>query len=71
MKALKLINNRLRWVSLGVYLTLIFIAWLENDDNKKKKTTWNRIPSSPGTEAYEPNNQFNNYKHNHQKEEIK
>lgn len=66
MKALSIIINRLRWVSLGVYLTFIFIAWLESDDDKKKNTTWDRIPSSPGTEAYEPN--FSNYKHNHTKE---
>lgn len=54
MKALSIIINRLRWVSLGVYLTLIFIAWLESDDKKTE-------------EKSDPYN-FNNYKHNHFKE---
>ena len=84
MKALKLINNRLRWLFAGIYLGIAFIAWLEstskNDDKKIDLTKkWNRIPSSPGTEAYEPDDrkididvdmpgQWSNYKHNHNKE---
>jgi len=35
---------------------MAFIAWLEDD--KKKDAKWNRIPSSPGTEAYEPSDEF-------------
>ena len=66
VKTMKVIINRLRWLSAGIYLGIAFIAWLESDDDKKKSTTWDRIPSSPGTEAYEPN--FSNYKHNHTKE---
>jgi hypothetical protein len=66
------IINRLRWLSLGVYLGAFIMCFIETyskDDDKKIDLTkkWNRIPSSPGTEAYEPN--FNNYKHNHQKAE--
>jgi hypothetical protein len=69
MKTIKIINNRLRWLSLGVYLGAFIMCLIETYDknNKKKNINWDLIPSSPGTEAYEPN--FNNYKHNHQKAE--
>ena len=74
---MKIIINRLRWLSAGVYLGLALFAWLEKDSKKNK--TWDLIPSSPGTEAYEPDNrkididtdmpgQWSNYKHNHNKE---
>lgn len=74
---MKVVINRLRWLSAGVYLGLALFAWLEQD-SKKNKTTWNLIPSSPGTEAYEPDDrkidvdvdmpgQWSNYKHNHNK----
>jgi hypothetical protein len=63
---MKVIINRLRWLSAGVYLGMALFAWLAQDDDKKKNINWDLIPSSPGTEAYEPN--FNNYKHNHNKE---
>jgi hypothetical protein len=59
--------NRLRWLTAGIYLGMALFAWLAQDNNKKKNINWDLIPSSPGTEAYEPN--FNNYKHNHQKAE--
>ena len=36
MNTLKIINNRLRWLSLGFYAAIIFIAWLEGDDQKKE-----------------------------------
>lgn len=63
---MKIIINRLRWLSAGVYLGLALFAWLEKDSKKNK--TWDLIPSSPGTEAYEPSDEFSNYKHNHNKE---
>jgi len=76
---MKVIINRLRWLSAGVYLGLALFAWLEQD-SKKKNINWNLIPSSPGTEAYEPDDrkididtdmpgQWSSYKHNHQKAE--
>lgn len=34
MKTLKLINNRLNWLSAGFFLAMVFIAWLENDKNE-------------------------------------
>jgi hypothetical protein len=34
MKTLKLINNRLNWLSAGFFLAMAFIAWLENDKNE-------------------------------------
>jgi hypothetical protein len=37
MKTLKLINNRLNWLSAGFAIAFIFIAWLE-DDKKENKT---------------------------------
>jgi hypothetical protein len=64
---MKIIINRLRWLTAGIYLGLALFAWLEQD-SKKSKTTWNLIPSSPGSEAYEPSDEFSNYKHNHNKE---
>lgn len=63
---MKIIINRLRWLSAGVYLGLALFAWLEKDSKKNK--TWDLIPSSPGTEACEPSDEFSNYKHNHNKE---
>ena len=63
---MKVIINRMRWLSAGVYLGIAFVIWLKGEEEKSKNTTWNRIPSSPGTEAYEP--KFSNYKHNHTKE---
>ena len=55
MKTIKLINNRLSWISVGMTLALMFFAYIEADENKKKKT--------------DPYN-FNNYKHNYSKENI-
>jgi len=34
MKTLKIINNRLNWLSAGFFLGMAFIAWLEDDKNK-------------------------------------
>jgi hypothetical protein len=31
MKTIKLINNRLNWLSAGFALAFIFLAWLEDD----------------------------------------
>lgn len=36
MKTLKVINNRLNWLSAGFALAFIFLAWLEDD---KEETT--------------------------------
>ena len=36
MKTLKIINNRLNWLSAGFAIAFIFLAWLEDD---KEKTT--------------------------------
>jgi hypothetical protein len=82
MKTLKIINNRLRWLSLGVYLGAFIMCLIETYDknDKKKNITWDLIPSSPGTEAYEPDDrkididtdmpgQWSSYKHNHKKAE--
>ena len=48
----------MRWLSAGVYLGIAFVIWLKGEEEKSKNTTWNRIPSSPGTEAYEPSDEF-------------
>ena len=32
---MKVIINRLRWLSAGIYLGIAFIAWLESDSKKK------------------------------------
>jgi putative Ca2+/H+ antiporter (TMEM165/GDT1 family) len=34
MKTLKIINNRLNWLSAGFFLAMAFIAWLEDDKDK-------------------------------------
>jgi hypothetical protein len=55
MKTLSIINNRLRWLTAGIYLGIAFIAWLEStskNDNKKIDLTKN----------------WSDYKHNHNKE---
>ena len=31
---MKVIINRLRWLSAGIYLGIAFIAWIENDKDK-------------------------------------
>jgi hypothetical protein len=74
------IINRLRWLSAGIYLGMALFAWLAQDNDKKKNINWDLIPSSPGTEAYEPDDrkididtdmpgQWSSYKHNHKKAE--
>jgi hypothetical protein len=76
---MKTIINRLRWLSAGIYLGMALFAWLAQDNDKKKNINWDLIPSSPGTEAYEPDDrkididtnmpgQWSSYKHNHKKE---
>lgn len=37
MKTLKIINNRLNWLSAGFFLAMAFIAWLEDDKDKSTK----------------------------------
>lgn len=37
MKTLKVINNRLNWLSAGFALAFIFLAWLEDDKDKPTK----------------------------------
>ena len=54
MKTLKIINNRLSWLSAGIYLGIFIMAWIMEDDKKTE-------------EKSDPYN-FNNYKHNHFKE---
>jgi hypothetical protein len=34
---MKIINNRLNWLSAGFFLAFIFLAWLEDDKNKPTK----------------------------------
>ena len=49
---MKVIINRLRWLSAGVYLGIAFIGWLQStskDDDKKIDLTQN----------------WSDYKHNH------
>lgn len=36
MKTLKVINNRLNWLSAGFALAFIFIAWLEDKKETKE-----------------------------------
>jgi hypothetical protein len=70
---MKTFINRLRWLTAGIYLGMALFAWLAQDNGKKKNITWDLIPSSPGTEAYEPNRkididtdmpgQWSSYKH--------
>jgi hypothetical protein len=55
MKTLKIINNRLNWLSAGFAIAFIFIAWLE-DDKKKEKV-----------KPYEPSDKFMDI-YNHYKE---
>lgn len=38
MKTLKLINNRLNWLSVGFILAIALIAWIEDDEDKNKPT---------------------------------
>jgi hypothetical protein len=77
---MKIFINRLRWLSAGIYLGMALFAWLAQDNDKKKNVNWDLIPSSPGTEAYEPDDrkididtdmpgQWSSYKHNHKKAE--
>ena len=54
---MKVIINRLRWLSAGIYLGIAFIAWLEStskNDDKKIDLTKN----------------WSDYKHNHNKEKV-
>jgi hypothetical protein len=53
---MKVIINRMRWLSAGIALTFMLISWLEDDseDDNKKVDPYN----------------FNDYKHNHQKAET-
>jgi hypothetical protein len=46
---------------------MALFAWLAQDNDKKKNINWDLIPSSPGTEAYEPSQKFNDI-YNHYKE---
>jgi hypothetical protein len=49
---MKIINNRLNWLSAGFFLAFIFMAWLEDDKSKKK------------IKLYEPSDEFMNvYNH--------
>jgi hypothetical protein len=64
---MKIFINRLRWLSAGIYLGMALFAWLAQDNDKKKNINWDLIPSSPGTEAYEPSQKFNDI-YNHYKE---
>lgn len=58
MKALKIINNRLNWLSAGFALAFIFIAWLEDDKEKEIK-------------SHEPSDEFMNiYNHYNNKEKT-
>ena len=77
---MRIFINRLRWLSAGIYLGMALFAWLAQDNDKKKNINWDLIPSSPGTEAYEPDDrkididtdmpgQWSSYKHNHKKAE--
>ncbi len=34
---MKIINNRLNWLSAGFFLAFIFLAWLEDDKDKPTK----------------------------------
>jgi hypothetical protein len=36
MKTLKVINNRLNWLSAGFALAFIFLAWLEDEKEEKE-----------------------------------
>jgi hypothetical protein len=33
---MKIINNRLNWLSAGFFLAFIFLAWLEDDKEQKE-----------------------------------
>lgn len=37
MNKIKIINNRLNWLSAGFFLAFIFLAWLEDDKDKTTK----------------------------------
>jgi hypothetical protein len=54
MKVIKLINNRLNWLSAGFALAFIFIAWLEDDKEKKIKS------HEPSDEFMDIYNHYNN-----------
>lgn len=50
---MKVIINRMRWLSAGIALGIWLVAWAETDkENKAKSDPYN----------------FSNYKHNHYKE---
>jgi hypothetical protein len=55
MKALKVINNRLNWLSAGFFLAMALIAWLE-DDKKKEEVK----PHEPSDEFMNIYNHYNN-----------
>ena len=38
LKAFKIMNNRLNWMSIGAILATLLIVWIE-DENKTKETT--------------------------------
>lgn len=70
---MKNINTRLRWLSAGVYLGIAFIGWLEKDKNTKAvRKMADEYPVADITllNGYppEPNNNWSDYKHNHNKE---
>jgi hypothetical protein len=52
---MKVIINRLRWLSAGVYLTLMFIGWVNSNPKDEKK-------SNPYTPSDKFNNIYNHYK---------
>lgn len=55
MKTLKIINNRLNWLSAGFLLAMAFIAWLE-DDKKKEEVK----PYEPSDKFMDIYNHYNN-----------
>jgi hypothetical protein len=54
---MKVIINRLRWLSAGVYLGLAFVGWLQSTSKNDDKTI-------------DLTQNWSDYKHNHQKAET-
>lgn len=40
LKAFKIINNRLNWMSIGAIIATLVIVWIEDEDKKKKDIDW-------------------------------
>jgi hypothetical protein len=57
VKTMKTIINRMRWLSVGVYLGIAFVGWLQSTSKNDDKTI-------------DLTKNWSDYKHNHNKEKV-